>query len=60
MDIFKMSKIDFYKKKFPSPFSEKSIVSIMLSFVKFEKHVVSIRFFQKNRHRQLFRARSAI
>ena len=40
-----MSIFDFYKKNFPSPFSEKSIVSIMLSFVNLENQVVSIRFF---------------
>jgi hypothetical protein len=40
-----MSIFDLYKKNFPRTFSEKSIVSIMLSFVNLEKHVVSIRFF---------------
>jgi len=47
MDIYKMSKIDFYKKKFPRPFSKKTIESIMLRFVNLEKHVVSIRIFEK-------------
>jgi hypothetical protein len=42
-----MSIFDFYKKNFPSPFSEKSIVSIMLSFVNLENQVVSIRFLVK-------------
>ena len=42
-----MSKIDFYKKNFPSPFFKKSVESIMLTIVNLEKRVVSIRFFEK-------------
>ena len=45
-----MSNFDFYKKKFQNYFSEKSSQSIMLTIVNLEIHVVTIRFFKKNRN----------
>jgi hypothetical protein len=45
MDIFKMSKNEFYKKKFPKDFFEKPVVSIMLRNAFFLDFFVSITFF---------------